>query len=234
MPTLAELDSRLTSLEGLLATTKRLRELTLTQTQNPATVLSGGVFAFNGGNFTIPNVADGINPQDVATVNQIPSRVIGGAQVPNAAGAVLFTTQTPGADGILVPMQGNLFTINSDLQNVTVVNTNFGQPDNECILTYTGSSPITLTVHYLGYIQVDITSANTRIGLGAFKNGSPLANFFTVSNQLPIGTSPVLYFNFTQSTLFNPTDTFKLGWFYANGVAVTNALIGSPSFLVTT
>jgi len=71
MATLADLEIRIATLEGLLASTKRIRELTLTQTQNPATTLSGGVFSFDGGGFVIPSVADGIAPQDVATVNQL-------------------------------------------------------------------------------------------------------------------------------------------------------------------
>lgn len=74
MATLAELETRIETLESAGLATKRLRELTLTQTKNPASVLSGGVFAFNGGNFVIPAVADPTAAQHAATKNYVDNR----------------------------------------------------------------------------------------------------------------------------------------------------------------
>jgi len=51
--------------------TRTINQLTVTQTKNLGSLLSGGVFDFDGGGFVIPNVADGVAAQDVATVNQI-------------------------------------------------------------------------------------------------------------------------------------------------------------------
>jgi len=67
--------------------TRQLNQLTITQTQDLGSVLNGGVFSLDGGNFVIPNVADGVAPQDVATVNQL------NGGVPVTAGTVYVTNE---------------------------------------------------------------------------------------------------------------------------------------------
>lgn len=71
MATLAELETRLEAVESAALSTRKINQLTLTQTQDLGSTLSGGVFRMDGGGFVMSNLADGVALQDVATVNQV-------------------------------------------------------------------------------------------------------------------------------------------------------------------